>query len=127
MTVTGTTSPASSKTCVIPNFFPQTPPPFPPRGGGGPPPPGARDPRPYNILISTSTPADNSNFINASIVCCVGSTISKSLLWVRISNCSRDFLSTCGLRKTQYLSIFVGRGIGPGIRPPPLPPPPPPP
>src|SRR4029079_6714854 len=34
-------------------------------------------------------------------------------LCVRISNCSRDFLSTWGERSTQYLLIFVGNGIGP--------------
>src|ERR1041384_1938511 len=37
-------------------------------------------------------------------------------LWVRISNCSRDFLSMCGLRKTVYRSIRVGIGIGPHTR-----------
>ena len=45
-------------------------------------------------LISTSTPAARSSFISASTVCGVGSTMSKSRLWVRISNCSRLFLST---------------------------------
>ena len=32
---------------------------------------------------------------------------------MRISNCSRDFLSVCGERSTQYLLILVGSGIGP--------------
>ena len=32
---------------------------------------------------------------------------------MRTSNCSRDFLSTCGERRTVYRLIFVGRGIGP--------------
>src|SRR5579871_1168848 len=56
-------------------------------------------PYPYN-LISTSTPAGRSSFIKASMVRWFGFTISTSRLWVRISNCSRDFLSTCGLRRT---------------------------
>ena len=32
---------------------------------------------------------------------------------MRISNCSRDFLSTCGLRRTVNLLIRVGSGMGP--------------
>src|SRR5262249_35173498 len=67
----------------------------------------------FHVLISTSTPAERSSFISASSVCCVGSRMSSSRLCVRISNCSRDFLSTCGERSTQYLLIFVGNGIGP--------------
>ena len=39
-------------------------------------------------MISTSTPAARSSFINASTVCGVGSTISSTRLCVRISNCS---------------------------------------
>src|SRR4030095_13628358 len=39
-------------------------------------------------------------------------------LWVRISNCSRDFLSMCGPRSTVYLLIDVGSGIGPATRAP---------
>src|SRR6266436_60790 len=39
--------------------------------------------------------------------------MSSRRLCVRISNCSRDFLSMCGERSTQYLLIFVGSGIGP--------------
>src|SRR5207244_8651935 len=39
--------------------------------------------------------------------------MSSSRLCVRISNCSRDFLSMCGERSTQYLLILVGSGIGP--------------
>ena len=46
------------------------------------------------LLISTSTPADSSSFMRASRVCWVGSMMSIIRLWVRISNCSRDFLST---------------------------------
>src|SRR5436190_15047170 len=68
--------------------------------------------RSYN-LISTSTPAARSSFISASTVCGVGSTISSRRLWVRISNCSRLFLSMCGERLTVNFSILVGSGIGP--------------
>src|SRR5208337_4109768 len=67
---------------------------------------------PYS-LISTSTPAARSSFINASTVCGVGSTMSRTRLCVLISNCSRDFLSMCGERLTVNFSIFVGSGIGP--------------
>src|SRR5271157_4976820 len=66
-----------------------------------------------NALISTSTPAGRSSFISASTVCCVGSRISSRRLCVRISNCSRDFLSTCGERNTVVRLMVVGRGIGP--------------
>src|SRR5579864_773018 len=68
-----------------------------------------------NALISTSTPAGRSSFISASTVCGVGSRMSSKRLCVRISNCSRDFLSTCGERSTQYLFFIVGSGIGPAI------------
>src|SRR5207244_4381471 len=64
-------------------------------------------------LISTSTPAGRSSFIRASTVCGVGSKMSISRLCVRISNCSRDFLSTCGERSTVHLFFAVGSGIGP--------------
>src|SRR5262249_362604 len=43
----------------------------------------------------------------------VGWRMSMSRLWVRISNCSRDFRSMCGLRRTVYRSMRVGSGIGP--------------
>src|SRR5271168_2681273 len=66
-----------------------------------------------NALISTSTPAGSSSFISASTVCWVGSRISSRRLWVRISNASRDFLSTWGERRTQYLFFMVGSGMGP--------------
>src|SRR5229473_3514414 len=69
-------------------------------------------------LISTSTPAARSSFISASTVCGVGSTMSSTRLCVRISNCSRDFLSTCGERSTVNFSILVGSGIGPRTRAP---------
>src|SRR5437588_3652358 len=68
-----------------------------------------------NALISTSTPAGRSSFIKASTVCGVGSRMSSKRLCVRISNCSRDFLSTCGERSTVYLFFIVGKGIGPAI------------
>src|SRR3954464_9123188 len=71
-----------------------------------------RIPAPYS-LISTSTPAARSSFIKASTVCGVGSTMSSRRLWVRISNCSRLFLSTCGERLTVNFSMRVGSGIGP--------------
>src|SRR5690606_41619496 len=44
--------------------------------------------------IWTSTAAERSSFISASTVCGVGWTISSTRLNVRISNCSRLFLST---------------------------------
>ena len=83
--------PASSKKRVMPSFLAITP----VRIGSG---------LPYS-LISTSTPADRSSFISASTVCGVGSTISSTRLCVRISNCSRDFLSTCGERLTVNFSM----------------------
>src|SRR5450631_602864 len=39
--------------------------------------------------------------------------MSSRRLWVRISNCSRLFLSTCGERLTVNFSMRVGSGIGP--------------
>src|SRR5262249_42340215 len=39
--------------------------------------------------------------------------MSSSRLWVRISNCSRLFLSTCGERSTVNFSMRVGSGMGP--------------
>src|SRR3954471_6842936 len=42
--------------------------------------------------------------------------MSMTRLCVRISNCSRDFLSICGLRNTVYRSIRVGMGMGPHTR-----------
>src|SRR6185437_7272937 len=47
-------------------------------------------------LICTSTPAARSSFINASTVLSLGSTISSTRLWVRVSYWSRASLSTCG-------------------------------
>src|ERR1700691_1312220 len=74
--------------------------------------------RPYSSLISTSTPAARSSLPSASIVCWVGSRTSSRRLCVRISKCSRGFLSTCGERLTVKRSIRVGSGIGPATRPP---------
>jgi len=34
-------------------------------------------------------------------------------LWVLVSKCSLESLSTWGERKTQYIFLLVGRGIGP--------------
>ncbi len=56
--------------------------------------------------------------MRASTVWGVGSKMSSNRLWVRTSNCSRDFLSTCGERRTVYLFLTVGSGIGPAIRAP---------
>jgi hypothetical protein len=39
--------------------------------------------------------------------------MSRSRLWVRISNCSRLFLSMWGERLTVNFSILVGSGMGP--------------
>ena len=39
--------------------------------------------------------------------------MSISRLWVRISKCSRESLSTCGPRMTQKRRMCVGRGTGP--------------
>ena len=41
-----------------------------------------------------------------------------SRLWVRISKCSRESLSTWGLRITQNRLMCVGRGTGPPMRAP---------
>ena len=67
----------------------------------------------HYTLISTSTPAAKSILDRASMVCGVGSRISSKRRCVRISNCSRDFLSTWGPRLTVKRSIQVGSGIGP--------------
>jgi len=56
--------------------------------------------------------------MSASTVCGVGSKMSIRRLWVRISNCSRDFLSTCGDRRTVQRFRSVGSGIGPASRAP---------
>src|SRR4029078_2407539 len=71
-----------------------------------------------NALISTSTPAGRYSVISASTVCGVGSKMSIRRLCVRSSNCSRDFLSTCGDRSTVHLFFAVGSGIGPASRAP---------
>src|SRR2546423_1885221 len=67
----------------------------------------------YWTLISTSTPAGRSSLANASIVCERESRISISRLCVFSSNCSRLFLSMCGLRSTVHSCRLVGSGIGP--------------
>src|SRR5262249_4353584 len=45
----------------------------------------------------------------------VDRVMSISRLCTRISNCSRDFLSTCGLRSTVYTVLRVGSGTGPDV------------
>src|SRR5690348_12629551 len=64
-------------------------------------------------LICTSTPAARSSFISASTVLSLGSTMSSTRLWVRVSYWSRASLSTCGETRIVYRSILVGSGIGP--------------
>src|SRR6185437_7853502 len=64
-------------------------------------------------LICTSTPAARSSFISASTVLSLGSTMSSTRLWVRVSYWSRASLSTCGETRMVYRSILVGSGIGP--------------
>src|SRR5262249_46129039 len=44
--------------------------------------------------------------------------MSSSRLWVRISNCSRDVLSTCGERSTVQRLTTVGSRTGPVTRAP---------
>src|SRR5213082_3349936 len=67
----------------------------------------------YWTLISTSTPAGRSSLVSASIVCERESRMSISRLCVFSSNCSRLFLSMCGLRSTVHSCRLVGSGIGP--------------
>ena len=62
-----------------------------------------------------STPDGRSNFINDSTVLGVELTISTTLLWTFVWNCSLDFLSIKGDLKTVYTVLFVGKGIGPEI------------
>src|SRR5437867_8081398 len=73
---------------------------------------------PYSTLISTSTPAGRSSFVSASTVWERVSMMSISRLWVFSSNCSRLFLSMCGLRSTVHSCRFVGSGMGPDTRAP---------
>src|SRR5437870_9094599 len=68
---------------------------------------------PYSTLISTSTPAGRSSFVSASTVWERVSMMSISRLWVFSSNCSRLFLSMCGLRSTVHSCRLVGNGMGP--------------
>ena len=39
--------------------------------------------------------------------------MSIILLWVLVSKCSLESLSTCGDLSTQYIFLLVGKGIGP--------------
>src|SRR5262245_3818932 len=68
-----------------------------------------------HVLISMSTPAGMSSFSSASMVWALERVMSISRLWMRTSNCSRDFLSTCGLRSTVYTVFLVGSGTGPEV------------
>src|SRR3989338_10020258 len=65
------------------------------------------------ILISMSTPAGRFMLLRASMVFGVGFAMSISRLWMRISNCSREFLCTKVERLTVYLVFSVGNGTGP--------------
>src|SRR3954454_23148757 len=66
-----------------------------------------------------STPAGSaSRRWSESIVFGVGSWMSISRLWVRISKCSRESLSLKGERMTQYTFLSVGSGTGPATRAP---------
>src|SRR5262245_8435889 len=56
--------------------------------------------------------------MSESTVAGVGSTMSRRRLWVRISNCSRDVLSTCGERSTVHRLMMVGSSTGPETRAP---------
>ena len=51
--------------------------------------------------------------MSVSTVFWVGFRMSRSRLWVRISNWSRLFLSTWGERLTVYFDVRVGKGDGP--------------
>src|SRR2546425_401605 len=68
-----------------------------------------------HVLISMSTPAGISSFSSASMVDALDRVMSIRRLWMRISNCSRDFLSTWGLRSTVYTVFLVGNGTGPEV------------
>src|SRR3989338_8460559 len=71
-----------------------------------------------HIFNSISTPAGKFRFIKASIILGVGDVMSIILLWVRISNCSREVLSIKEDLLTVYLCISVGKGTGPTGFPP---------
>src|SRR5947199_5338938 len=73
----------------------------------------ASDQSVHSTLISTSTPAGRSSFVSASTVWDRESRMSISRLCVLSSNCSRLFLSMCGLRSTVQSCRLVGSGIGP--------------
>src|SRR5947199_5171640 len=65
------------------------------------------------ILISMSTPAGRSRRCSESTVLGLGSRMSSRRLWMRISKCSRESLSLCGLRITVQRCFSVGSGTGP--------------
>src|SRR5437762_6628173 len=105
MTVTGTWVPSASNTRVMPSFLPISPVIT-----------VVRYPSSvvrHCTLISTSTPAGRSSLVSASIVCERESRMSIKRLCVFSSNCSRLFLSMCGLRSTVHSCRLVGSGMGP--------------
>jgi small subunit ribosomal protein S10 len=63
--------------------------------------------------IVDPTPQTVDALMKLDLAAGVGSTISSSRLCVRISNCSRLFLSICGERSTVIRRKLVGSGIGP--------------
>src|SRR5450830_1028571 len=64
-------------------------------------------------LISMFTSAGRSSRMSESTALGVGSMMSMSRLWVRISKCSRLSLYLWGDRMTQKTFFSVGRGTGP--------------
>src|SRR6184192_347379 len=105
MTVTGTWVPSASNTRVMPSFLPISPVIT-----------VVRYPSSvvrHCTLISTSTPAGRSSLVRASMVWDRVSRISIRRLCVLSSNCSRLFLSMCGLRSTVHSCRLVGSGMGP--------------
>ena len=64
----------------------------------------------YCLISNINTGRQFQLSISASITVDVGSIISMRRLCVLISNCSRDFLLTCGDLRTANLLIRVGKG-----------------
>ena len=66
---------------------------------------------PYGMHIWYNTPGGKSDLDNKSNISISGLyEISIIRLWIRISKCSRESLSTWGERKTQYIRLSVGNG-----------------
>ncbi len=91
-----------------PLLSPQTPPISSPLASAG-------ADRPQSGCVWVSTRAGGSSRIRDSGVCWLDWVISMRRLWTLISNCSRDFLSMCGPRRTVYTERFVGKGMGPEV------------